>query len=472
MSNICYVMMPYGEKVNMANVKIDFDEVYNTFIEPAIIKAGLDASKTNEANSGELLLKNMYARILFCQFAIADITFNNPNVYYELGIRHAVRPHTTILIHENSLDKIPFDLSVFSVLNYEYDLETKSIKNLQKKIDELSDLLENYIKGIGLGDDSPIAQLFSKYNFPVIDETILNEGNYKELIQMEDAEICKFEKMVNDWKRADAEYRVSANSDTNAIAAAKKVQIYRDMEIVANEVKDNPFDQYRLLLTVLKGYKDIGDSKQVAELIEPIPEEGRKTHPELQEKLIFAYKKMDRLDEAEAIINKLKAENKYTNRALLTSLLASIKKRRASVADDPDTAHYLREEAITYYQESFDQDPNAFQPGIAMLNLLYLSEHNPDLFSKYFPLVEYSIDRRIKSTKEYWALVSRIELEVMKNSPDAIKHVVPALLSVHAPWKREITIKHLELIRDFKNLKGIEDQSKINTIIEKFKKGI
>ena len=463
-------MMPYGEKVNMANAKIDFDAVYRTFIQPAIEKSGLVASKTNEANSGELLLKNMYARILFCRFAIADITFNNPNVYYELGIRHATRPHTTILLHENSLDKIPFDLSVFSVLNYEYDLEKKVIKNLEQKIDELSDMLENYTKGKGLGNDSPIAQLFAKYNFPEINEDILNESNFKQILQKEDTGISNFEKLVNDWKKADADYRNAVDPDTKAKAIANKEQTGRDMEMIANEVKNNPFDEYRLLLTVLKGYKDIGDSKKVADLIESIPEEARRTHPELEEKLIFAYKKLEMLDEAEEKINKLKAEDKYTNRSLLTSLLASINKRRAAKEEDPDTAKELRKRAIAFYQESFDQDPNSFQPGIAMLNLLYLSEENDEVFTKYLPLVEYSIYRRLKTTEEYWALVSKIELEVMKNSPEASVYATRALLSVHAPWKRDITIKHLELMRDHKSSKGIEDKSKIDSIIEKFKK--
>ena len=463
-------MMPYGEKVNMANAKIDFDAVYRTFIQPAIEKSGLVASKTNEANSGELLLKNMYARILFCRFAIADITFNNPNVYYELGIRHATRPHTTILLHENSLDEIPFDLSVFSVLNYEYDLEKKVIKNLEQKIDELSDMLENYTKGKGLGNDSPIAQLFGKYNFPEINEDILNESNFKQILQKEDTGISNFEKLVNDWKKADADYRNAVDPDTKAKAIANKEQTGRDMEMIANEVKNNPFDEYRLLLTVLKGYKDIGDSKKVADLIESIPEEARRTHPELEEKLIFAYKKLEMLDEAEEKINKLKAEDKYTNRSLLTSLLASINKRRAAKEEDPDTAKELRKRAIAFYQESFDQDPNSFQPGIAMLNLLYLSEENDEVFTKYLPLVEYSIYRRLKTTEEYWALVSKIELEVMKNSPEASVYATRALLSVHAPWKRDITIKHLELIRDHKISQGIEDKSKIDSIIEKFKK--
>ncbi len=331
-------------------------------------------------------------------------------------------------------------------------------------------LLENFTKGKGLGVDSPIAQLFTKYTFPEITESILNESNFKQILQKEDAEISKFERMVADWKKADADFRISLNPEEKAMAKTNKEQITKDMLAVANDVKENPFDQYRLLLTVLKGYKDIGDSAQVVDLIESIPEDGRRAHPELEEKLIFAYKKLDKLDEAEDIIEKLKDEERYTNKALLTSLLASIKKRRAAKEEDPEAACFLREQAIASYRESFDQDPNSFQPGIAMLNLLYLSEQNDQLFNKYLPLVEYSIDRRIKSTEEYWALVSKVEIEAMRNSTEANVYAIRALLSVHAPWKREITIKHLEQIRDHKKSKGIEDKSRIDNVIAKFVK--
>jgi hypothetical protein len=331
-------------------------------------------------------------------------------------------------------------------------------------------MLENFTKGKGLANDSPIAQLFTKYIFPEINDVIINESNFRQILQKEDLEIRRFEKMVIEWKKADADFRNTSDQTTKAEAATNREKADKEMETMANDVKDNPFDQYRLLLSVLKGYKDIGNSGKVAELIESIPEEGRKAHSELEEKLIFAYKKLDRLDEAEEIINKLKNEDRYTNRALLTSLLASIKKRRAAKEEDPDTAFYLREQAIKYYLESFDQDPNAFQPGIALLNLLYLSEQDNDLFHKYLPLVEYSIDRRIKSNEEYWALVSKIELESMQNSQEAYAFATRALLSVHAPWKRDITIKHLELIRDHKKAKGIEDISGINSILEKFRK--
>jgi hypothetical protein len=50
----------------------------------------------------------MYERLMFCDFAVADLSFANANVFYELGIRHALKPFTTVSIFEVNT-KLPFD---------------------------------------------------------------------------------------------------------------------------------------------------------------------------------------------------------------------------------------------------------------------------------------------------------------------------------------------------------------------------
>lgn len=61
----------------------------------------------------------MYENILRSDFVVADISTLNPNVLYELGIRHAVRKNTTIVISENEL-KYPFDLNHILIESYEH----------------------------------------------------------------------------------------------------------------------------------------------------------------------------------------------------------------------------------------------------------------------------------------------------------------------------------------------------------------
>ena len=59
----------------------------------------------------------MYRELLGADFVIADLSTANPNALYELGIRHALRPRTTIVISENKLP-YPFDLNHILIEGY------------------------------------------------------------------------------------------------------------------------------------------------------------------------------------------------------------------------------------------------------------------------------------------------------------------------------------------------------------------
>lgn len=53
MPDLCFVIMPFGEKVNASNKKIDFDVVYDTLIKPAVLKADLKPLREDESMLGE-----------------------------------------------------------------------------------------------------------------------------------------------------------------------------------------------------------------------------------------------------------------------------------------------------------------------------------------------------------------------------------------------------------------------------------
>jgi hypothetical protein len=94
----CFVIMPFGRKPNPAGAEIDFDAVYKTLIAPAIDEAGLEPIRADNETVGGLIHKPMYERLILCEYAIADLTTANANVFYELGLRHAARPRSTVLM--------------------------------------------------------------------------------------------------------------------------------------------------------------------------------------------------------------------------------------------------------------------------------------------------------------------------------------------------------------------------------------
>jgi hypothetical protein len=53
----------------------------------------------------------MFERLILCPFAVADLTPANANVYYELGVRHAARPYSTVDMFAEGT-KLPFDVAM------------------------------------------------------------------------------------------------------------------------------------------------------------------------------------------------------------------------------------------------------------------------------------------------------------------------------------------------------------------------
>jgi hypothetical protein len=90
--SLCFVLMPFGKKPGQAGSLIDFDSVYRELIAPAITAAGLEPLRADEEMTGGIIHKPMFERLILCEYAVADLTTANANVFYELGVRHAVRP--------------------------------------------------------------------------------------------------------------------------------------------------------------------------------------------------------------------------------------------------------------------------------------------------------------------------------------------------------------------------------------------
>jgi hypothetical protein len=89
---LCFVLMPFGKKPDPGGgADIDFDRIDKAALEPGIKDAGMIPIRADEEELGGIIHQAMYERLLVCDFAVADLTASNPNVLYELGIRHAAR---------------------------------------------------------------------------------------------------------------------------------------------------------------------------------------------------------------------------------------------------------------------------------------------------------------------------------------------------------------------------------------------
>lgn len=114
-----FVIRGFGVKKDSAGREVDFEQVHNSLIAPALTRCGLAGGTTGEVVDAGNIRADMFALILEADLVICDITVHNANVFYELGIRHALRKkHTVLLKGDPSADTTPFDLSTDRYLKY------------------------------------------------------------------------------------------------------------------------------------------------------------------------------------------------------------------------------------------------------------------------------------------------------------------------------------------------------------------
>ncbi len=150
----CFVVMGFGEKTDYEQGKtFDLDKTYRVIIKKAVEEAGLRCIRADDVIHSGSIDKEMYELLLEADIVVADLSTANPNAIYELGVRHALRPNTTIVMAEENF-KFPFDLSDVVIRTYEH---------LGKGIDaEVADEMRNNLKTAILelvdGDkiDSPV----------------------------------------------------------------------------------------------------------------------------------------------------------------------------------------------------------------------------------------------------------------------------------------------------------------------------
>ena len=93
-----FVAMPFGIKPDSAGQKIDFNSIYAQYIKPALEAAGLEVFRADEEQRAGDIRTDMFQELLVADLVVADLTLENPNVWYELGVRHALRARGVLLV--------------------------------------------------------------------------------------------------------------------------------------------------------------------------------------------------------------------------------------------------------------------------------------------------------------------------------------------------------------------------------------
>lgn len=143
----CFVIMGFGKKISIKHKKgIDLDFVYNSIIKPAVAKSDYTVIRADEIDGNSLISRKMFLRLVTADLVIADITSLNANAMYELGVRHALRPYSTIIMKDELTD-FPFDINDVPYIKYSSRFDecgiSRAIKELAKRIQSITNELDS-----------------------------------------------------------------------------------------------------------------------------------------------------------------------------------------------------------------------------------------------------------------------------------------------------------------------------------------
>ena len=112
--------MGFGVKTDCTKPKtFNLDKTYRNIIKPAAIAAGFDCVRADEICNRATSTSRCTTSSLNADVVVADLSTENCNAFDELGIRHALRLYTTIVISEDGLT-FPFDVAQIAVQRYHH----------------------------------------------------------------------------------------------------------------------------------------------------------------------------------------------------------------------------------------------------------------------------------------------------------------------------------------------------------------
>jgi hypothetical protein len=434
----CFVLMPFGLKRDMTGILINFDSIYKDLIAPSIEEAGLQPLRTDEELMGGIIHKPTFERLIICDYAVVDLTTANPTVFYELGVRHAVRPWTTILIYAENSGRLPFDLAPMRAIPYRVNLEGSIEESSRATKERIIRNLKQSKETQNASIDSPIFQLIEDY--PNIDHTKTDV----------------FRDRVHHSIQIKRKLAVAREEGIDAIQAMRKKELPENIRDLEDEVIVDLFLSYR----AVKGWQEM------INLVDGMPPALAAT-PIIQEQLALALNRQaSQVKEPERTIFRTRAER---------VLLDLLKKRgphpetygvlgrlykdqweESLKAGHHFAASGLLEKAIDAYLHGFEADWRDVSPGINAVTLMEIKDP-PDLRrNELLTVVKYALERRIASGKpDYWDYATRLELAVLKKDEDLAKNALSDVLgSIHEMWEPEVTLRNLKIIQEARERRG------------------
>ncbi len=406
-----FVIMPFGKKKGGDGSLYDFNAIYTQLIKPTLESVGFESFRADEEASSGDILTDMFQELLLADFCLVDMSIDNANVFYELGVRHAFRKRGIVHIQAGR-SYMPFD--IFSVRTIPYHVTPEGVPDpafLEKDKAAIARIARATWSSEPERIHSPVFNLL----------TSLEEADRKSL---RTPLATGFWREYNEWKQR--------------VTVAQRQKRIGDILLLTEEIK-NPLIKEEAIAEAGRALANMGRNELALD-------QYRKglginsRNPFFRREEAFHLNRLGKVDEAIVKIEAIMADSPNDGEAI--AYLGRIYKEMWvdswKWVNDPatrfrtafDSYHWLIK-AIDIYMKGYRVDLNRFYPGV---NALTLSTMLVDLATRFDdpkspdPDIEwvrenlddlrgslvFALDTQIDDDRaDYWTLVSMAELRVL-----------------------------------------------------------
>jgi tetratricopeptide (TPR) repeat protein len=409
-----FVVMPFGIKSGPDSQLIDFNRVYREYIKPALETAGLKPFRADQEMRAGDIRTDMFQELLLADLVVADLTIANPNVWYELGVRHALRARGVVVVCGGQVTTA-FDLYTDRKLRYGIKDSGPDPSTIDSDIRDLAEMVKATMESWHGRRISPVYQLLPNLQEP--DWKSLRIGDVREFWDRHDA----WENRVDLARREGDIGSVLVLADEAPIAAFRADAWIKAGEALRKAERfDFALEQLERGLMInpvnLKGLREKGICLQRLACI------GKPGHS------------LDRAREHYRCVLET-----FANDAETWALLGRVDKdawidawrRPGKTAEEmKDDAAYegaLLRAAIDSYTKGFRRNPGHYYSGINALTLMHLYRYLKD-DKRYDPelatiagTVRFSAESESDERQRFWSLATLGDLEVLVGKPETVE---------------------------------------------------
>jgi len=417
-----FVVMPFGKKKGGDGMPYDFNAIYQTLIKPALELAGFEPFRADEATASGDILTDMFQELLLADLVIADLSIDNANAFYELGIRHAFRKRGVVHIQAGRA-YMPFD--IFNVRTLPYHINAEGVPD--------PDFLEQDIQAIARFAHDTWASDRDAIHSPIFNLlTGLGEPDQRAL---RTPLATGFWREYNEWRRR--------------VTIARRKKRVGDILLLTEEIS-NTLIKEEAIEVAGRALANMGRN----ELALAQYRKGLEINPDnllFQREEAFHLARVGKVDEAIVKLESILADHPDDGDAIayLGRIYKKMWTESWSWVKDPEkrlrtafeSYHWLIR-SYQIYTRGFRTDLDQYYPGINALTLATILVHLADKFDdKEDPdpeivliredlpelagTLEFALEIQVTNPNaDYWALVSLAELHAMTS--DSVQRIVRA----------------------------------------------